>query len=109
MRSTKTRTSRAIRVDRGLSLKELAGMVNTSLHSLSRVINEGYQMNFNDFINSYRIAEFKRLVKEEKYKNHTLLAIAFIVGFSSKSAFNRSFKKLENCTPREYLNSTAPS
>ncbi|MCB0564110.1 MAG: helix-turn-helix domain-containing protein [Phaeodactylibacter sp.] len=87
----------------GLNLNSLAEMAGTSPHSLSRVINEGYGMNFNDFVNSYRIEEFKRLAQQEDYQNHTLLAIAFIVGFNSKSAFNRSFKKLEDCTPREYL------
>ena len=87
----------------GLNLNALAEMAGTSPHSLSRVINDGYGMNFNDFVNSYRIEEFKRLAQQEEYQNHTLLAIAFIVGFNSKSAFNRSFKKLEDCTPREYL------
>ena len=90
----------------GLSLNKMADLAGTNAHSLSRIINEGYGMNFNDFVNSYRIEEFKRLVHQEEYKNHTLLAIAFIVGFNSKSAFNRSFKKLENCTPREYLQKT---
>jgi AraC-like DNA-binding protein len=87
----------------GLSLNQLAEFTGTSLHSLSRVINEGFEVNFNDFVNAYRINEFKELVKDENYQNHTLLAIAFIVGFNSKSAFNRSFKKLEGCTPREFL------
>ncbi len=87
----------------GLSLTDLAEMTGTSPHSLSRVVNEGYGMNFNDFINAYRVEEFKRLVQSEDYRNQTLLAIAFTVGFNSKSAFNRSFKKLEDCTPREYL------
>jgi len=87
----------------GLSLTDLAEMTGTSPHSLSRVVNEGYGMNFNDFINAYRVEEFKRLVQLEEYRNQTLLAIAFAVGFNSKSAFNRSFKKLEDCTPREYL------
>lgn len=87
----------------GLSLNQLAELVGTSPHSLSKVINEGYQMNFNDFVNSYRIQEFKRLAQQEKYKNYTLVAIAFMVGFNSKSAFNRSFKKLEKCTPGEFL------
>ncbi len=91
----------------GLSLNELAEMTDTSPHTLSRVINEGFGVNFNDFVNSYRIEEFKRLAVLDDYKNHTLLAIAFIVGFNSKSAFNRSFKKLEDCTPREYLKRTA--
>lgn len=87
----------------GLTLFELAQMAGTNAHSLSRVINEGFDMNFNDLINSYRVEEFKRLALQEEYQNHTLLAIAFFVGFNSKSAFNRSFKKLEDCTPREYL------
>lgn len=87
----------------GLSLNQLAESAGTSPHALSKVINEGYGMNFNDFVNSYRIQEFKRLSQEEEYKNYTLVAIAFIVGFNSKSAFNRSFKKLENCTPGEFL------
>lgn len=87
----------------GLSLNGLAEMTGVSPHSLSRVINEGYGMNFNDYVNSYRIQEFKRLVQLEEFQNHTLLAIAFEVGFNSKSAFNRSFKKLESLTPREYL------
>lgn len=87
----------------GLTLNALAELADTSPHSLSRVINDGYGMNFNDFVNSYRIEEFKKLARQEEYQNHTLLAIAFIVGFNSKSAFNRSFKKLQDCTPREYL------
>lgn len=87
----------------GLSLTDLAEQIGTSAHSLSRVVNEGYGMNFNDFVNAHRVEEFKRLVQLEAYRNQTLLAIAFAVGFNSKSAFNRSFKKLEDCTPREYL------
>ena len=87
----------------GLTLSELAQKVGTNRHSLSKVINDGLGMNFNDFVNSYRVSEFKILALDENYKNHTLLAIAHIVGFNSKSAFNRSFKKLEQCTPREFL------
>ena len=90
----------------GLSLAQLAEMTGISHHALSRVINEGYEMNFNDFINSYRIEEFKRLARDEGHQQFTLLALAFQVGFNSKSAFNRSFKKLEHCTPREYLKQT---
>ena len=89
--------------DPSLSLTKLAELAKTNPHSLSKVINEGYQMNFNDFVNSYRIKEFKQLALQEDYQNQTLLAIAFTVGFNSKSAFNRSFKKLEGCTPREFL------
>lgn len=85
-----------------LSLQELAGKTKMQPHLLSRVINEGYQKNFFDFINSYRVEEFKTRVDNPKYRHYTLLALAFDVGFNSKTAFNRSFKKITGVTPSEY-------
>jgi len=85
-----------------LTLLELAEMIETNTHTLSRVINEGFDRNFYDFVNWYRVEEFKELVNQEQYKNLTFLAIAYEVGFSSKTTFNRAFKKLEGITPREY-------
>jgi AraC-like DNA-binding protein len=87
-----------------LTLQDLAEMLQVNIHTLSRVINEGYRKNFFDFINEYRIDEFKRLVNIDQYKNYTFLAIAMEVGFSSKTTFNRSFKKSTGKTPREYFN-----
>ena len=86
-----------------LTLQDLAEMLHVNIHTLSRVINEGYRKNFFDFINEYRIEEFKRLVNIDQYKNYTFLAIAMEVGFSSKTTFNRSFKKSTGKTPREYF------
>lgn len=86
-----------------LTLPELAQLTDTNIHLLSRIINDGFQKNFYDFVNSYRIEAFKKLVLSQEYQQQTFLAIAFEVGFNSKTAFNRSFKKLTNLTPREYL------
>ncbi|MCP2871831.1 AraC family transcriptional regulator, partial [Salmonella enterica subsp. enterica serovar Typhimurium] len=58
-------------------------------------------------INSYRVDEFKLRVEDPAYRNFTLLSIAYEVGFNSKSAFNRSFKKITGKTPREYFNLAA--
>jgi AraC-like DNA-binding protein len=87
-----------------LSLNELAGKIKLAPHSLSRVINDGFNKNFFDFINSYRVEEFKKRVDNPKFKNYTLLSIAYEVGFNSKTAFNRSFKKMTGQTPRDYYN-----
>ncbi|MEP2026774.1 MAG: helix-turn-helix domain-containing protein [Reichenbachiella sp.] len=87
-----------------LTLSELAELLKTSTHDLSYAINEGYGMNFFDFVNIYRIEEFKSKVSDPVYKNHTFLAIAFESGFSSKTTFNRAFKKTTGLTPREYQN-----
>ncbi len=85
-----------------LTLNELATMMKVQAHVLSRVINEGYEKNFFDFINSYRVEEFKLRVDDPRYRHYTLLSIAFEVGFNSKTAFNRSFKKLTNLSPSAY-------
>ncbi|WP_247234533.1 helix-turn-helix domain-containing protein [Telluribacter sp. SYSU D00476] len=88
-----------------LSLAELAGQVDMPSHLLSRIINEHFEKNFFDFINSYRIEEFKRLINDPRNHNLTFLSLAYEVGFNSKTAFNRSFKKITNQTPREYFES----
>ncbi len=87
----------------GLTLTELAGMLKISPHLLSKVINEVYQKNFFDFINSYRIEAFKERFEDPRNRQYTMLAIAFEVGFNSKTAFNRAFKKMTQQTPREYF------
>ncbi|GAB4417443.1 MAG: hypothetical protein OHK0039_27810 [Bacteroidia bacterium] len=89
-----------------LTLGDLAEMADTNLHELSRAINQGFGQNFNDFVNGYRVEAFKARVQEPAYRNHTFLAVAFMVGFNSKTAFNRSFKKLTGMTPGAFLQET---
>lgn len=86
-----------------LTLVELAENLEIHPNLLSRVINDCFEKNFFDYVNTYRINEFKQLVETTKFENFTLLGIAFEVGFNSKTAFNRSFKKITNLTPSEYF------
>ncbi|KPM47426.1 helix-turn-helix domain-containing protein [Jiulongibacter sediminis] len=86
-----------------LSLSELAQQINVPPHQLSKAINEHYGKNFFELINGYRIEEFKTLAGNPKYHHLTLLALAYEVGFNSKTAFNRSFKKTTGQTPKEYF------
>lgn len=89
-----------------LNLPELAIALNSNVHELSRVINEGYHKNFRDFVNSYRIAHFIEKINALEDKNKTYLAIALESGFNSKSSFNRSFKKIKGISPREFFQNT---
>lgn len=91
-------------LDSDLSLKKLAEILNSTSNKLSWLINEEKQVNFNDFINTYRMEHFKQLALDPENKNLTLLGLAFDSGFNSKSAFNTSFKKLTGQTPRAWLN-----
>ncbi|MFM8911335.1 MAG: helix-turn-helix domain-containing protein, partial [Flammeovirgaceae bacterium] len=86
-----------------LTLVELAHSLDMPPYVVSKVINHGFDKNFFDFVNSYRIEEFKKRVEDPQFRNYTLLSIAFDVGFNSKTAFNRSFKKITNQTPSTFF------
>ncbi len=85
-----------------ITLKDISEKLAIHPNHLSQVINENLNMNFFDFINSYRIEEFKRKLSEDTDKKFTLLAHAYDSGFSSKSSFNEVFKKFSGLTPSQY-------
>ena len=92
--------------DPELSLTQLAKALKTNPSVLSKVINQGFGQNFNDFINDYRIAAVKLKMKEGEHKTQTLLGIAYDCGFNSKATFNRAFKKATGVTPKEWVEKT---
>ena len=59
-------------------------------------------MSFYEMIASYRIEESKSILADPSKIHHTIEDVADDVGYNSKSAFNRSFKKIEGITPSEY-------
>jgi AraC-like DNA-binding protein len=88
--------------DASISLPEVARNLDVGLHQLSQVINEKKGFNFNDYVNTFRIEEVKRLLSSMDYKILTIDAIASKAGFQSKSAFYSAFKKHTGMTPREF-------
>lgn len=69
---------------------------------VSQVINQEFNKNFISFVNSFRVDEVKRLMKEDMYENLTLEGLALKAGFKSKSSFNIAFKKEVGMTPSQY-------
>ncbi len=88
--------------DAELSLTQMAKQLKTNPSIISKVINQGFQQNFNDFINYYRIQAVKEKLKAGEQKTQTLLGIAFDCGFNSKATFNRAFKKVTGGSPKEW-------
>jgi AraC-like DNA-binding protein len=86
-----------------LTLSELAQHLNTTSKTISSAINNGFKMNFNDYVNLHRIEAVKIKLKEGEHKNTTLLGIALDCGFNSKATFNRAFKKHTSLSPKDYL------
>jgi AraC-like DNA-binding protein len=87
----------------GFSLKDLSIETGINLPTLSALINKEYGMNFNDFINKYRVDYFKYLLSLPKYMQWTLEATAMKAGFNSRTTFIRAFTKFADCSPSDYL------
>jgi len=86
-----------------LTLADLAKKLETNASVISKSINQGFGLNFNDFINNFRIEAVKTNFKQGEHKKSTLLGIAFDCGFNSKATFNRAFKKNTGLSPKEFL------
>jgi len=86
-----------------LTLSSLADELEISANHLSQVINQYEEKNFFDFVNSYRVEEYKERATDPAYQNFSILAIALDSGFNSKSSFNQVFKKFTGKTPSQYL------
>ena len=89
--------------DAGLSLTQVAKRLKTNPSIISKVINQGFELNFNDFVNHYRIEAVKEKLKAGEQKIQTLLGIAYDCGFNSKATFNRAFKKATGISPKEWM------
>ncbi len=88
-----------------LSLKDLASYLDLPANYVSQLLNLGFQKNFSEYINTFRINEFKERILLEENNGLTIMAIAYDSGFNSKTVFNTFFKKIEGVTPNVYLKS----
>ncbi|MCZ4221767.1 helix-turn-helix domain-containing protein [Pedobacter rhodius] len=86
-----------------LTLSEVAKKLQTNSVVLSRAVNQQFRLNFNDYVNQYRVNAVIERLSMPEFKNQTLLAIAFDAGFNSKATFNRSFKKFTGKNPKDFL------
>jgi AraC-like DNA-binding protein len=93
----------ALYLDNELNLYDLAATLSTNTNYLSKAINETYGINFNSYVNRFRIERVIALMKEEKKDNYSLWGLGQNVGFYSKSAFINAFKRETGFTPNEYL------
>ncbi|MDB5196785.1 MAG: hypothetical protein JWP88_1156 [Flaviaesturariibacter sp.] len=85
-----------------LTLADLAKHLQTNTALVSRVINSGFSMNFNDFINCHRVAEVKERLQNAEASTVTIMSIAYEAGFNSKATFNRAFKKFTGGNPKDF-------
>ncbi|MEI6266013.1 MAG: helix-turn-helix domain-containing protein [Sphingobacteriia bacterium] len=88
--------------DPELTLTDLATELGTNASLLSKIINRSFGMNFNDFINLYRVESVKSKLADPANAHLTIMSLAYDAGFNSKATFNRAFKKHTGANPSEY-------
>jgi AraC-like DNA-binding protein len=90
-------------LDYDFNLSQLSALSKFSSHEISETLNGLVGQGFNDYVNNYRVEEFKKMAQNEKYNNYTILALAYEAGFKSKATFNAAFKKFTGETPSQFL------
>ena len=87
-------------LDFDLTLQSLAEQTGIESAQLSQVINEHFNRNFKDFVNTYRIDRAAALLAGPE--NLITKEVMYHSGFLSKSTFNPVFKKHTGMTPSQF-------
>jgi len=82
-----------------ISLHEVAGVANMTVNSFCRYFKTRTRKSYLDFLTEYRIGQACKLLQQEEY---SVSEVCYRVGFGNLSNFNRKFRELNGCTPKEY-------
>ena len=84
-----------------ITSKDVAQHVGLSSSYFSALFRQAVGSNPSDYIIDFRLRKAKQLLKESNYR---IYEIAEMVGYENNYYFNRLFKKVVGCTPKEYRN-----
>jgi len=84
---------------RAVSLEEIAAVASMTVNSFCRYFKTRTRRSYLDFLTEFRIGQACKLLQQEEI---SIADIGFRVGFGNLSNFNRKFRELNGCTPKEY-------
>ena len=87
-------------LDQKLSLNEVAAAFDISPAYLSKLFGKYSELGFVNYVNYAKINAAKEMLRES---NDKVYEIAAKLGFESAFYFSKVFKKIEGCSPREYM------
>jgi len=85
--------------DPEISILTLEKQLSIHKNKLSELIKQDSNLTFKQYLNSIRVLEAKRLLLATEL---SISEIAYEVGYSNVSHFNRVFKSLESCSPSSF-------
>ena len=86
--------------DPELSIKDVAEKIKTNEKYVSQAISTYANMNYNNFINFYRVNRAKVLFGEMEFAN--INEIMYACGFNSRTTFYNAFKKFTGLSPKQF-------
>lgn len=89
-------------LDNQLKVDDLAQQISLSPKLLSNLINREFDVNFFEYINAYRLKEVISYLTNPEMDNQSIIELAFLAGYNSKSSFNRLFKLETGKTPTQF-------
>ena len=88
--------------DSNLTVEKVARQLKINSRHLSGLIHAHKRLNFNTFVNEFRIKKAKQMIAKPDFDNYTLEAIGKEVGFNSKTSYIHAFKKFTGVTPSQF-------
>ena len=82
---------------------DLANEMGVGKDVLFNYVYYTYSMSFDELVNKNRIDFFVEIIKDPKFKNYTVEALALEVGFSSRQRFYQPFKKYHGGNPSDLI------
>src|SRR6185312_5773108 len=90
-------------LDPELTIEKLSELMRMKKLLLSQTLNKSFNKNFFNFIKDYRVHHVETELKNKNNEERTIMDIAYMSGFNSKTGFNRAFKEVTGKTPTEYI------
>jgi AraC-like DNA-binding protein len=86
-------------LDPNISAIQLSKALRINRRNLSTLLSSKYQMNFNEFINHYRILEAQRLIMDRNSQNITMSVLSEECGFKTERTFYNAFRHSTGISP----------
>lgn len=88
--------------DSDIDLESAAASIGTNRTKINEVLKAEFGLTFTGYLNKLRLTEAARLLSESE--SATVAEIAYSVGYSNVSYFNKLFKEQYGCTPKAFRN-----
>jgi hypothetical protein len=85
------------------NINEFSNIMGVSKEIVFKFIYFNYSMSFDELLNKSRVDYFVEIIKQPKFKNYTVEALALEVGFTSRQRFYQPFKKYHGGNPSDLI------